>query len=89
MPPLLRPMEETVAVILLIVGLVLLLAWANDANDVSRGVATLAGSGVARSRPAVLRGAARGGHGGFRRVAGGPFPWSRTTPWTSSSPTAC
>jgi inorganic phosphate transporter, PiT family len=38
--------------------LVLVLAWANGANDVSRGVATLAGSGIAGARRAILRGTA-------------------------------
>jgi PiT family inorganic phosphate transporter len=33
---------------------VLLLAWANGANDVSKGVATLIGSGLAKPTPAIL-----------------------------------
>jgi len=33
--------------------LILLLAWANGANDVAKGVATLTGSGLARARRAV------------------------------------
>ena len=36
---------------------VLLLAWANGANDVSKGVATLIGSGLAQPRSAILWGA--------------------------------
>ena len=36
----------------------LALAAANGANDVSKGVATLAGSGVTRYRPAIIWGAA-------------------------------
>ena len=36
---------------------VLMLAWANGANDVSKGVATLLGSGAASGRQALLWGA--------------------------------
>jgi PiT family inorganic phosphate transporter len=42
---------------LFIAALVLLLAWANGANDVAKGVATLAGGGVAGARRAVSWGA--------------------------------
>lgn len=42
----------------LVVLLVLSLAWANGANDVAKGVATLAGSGVASARRAILWGSA-------------------------------
>ena len=40
----------------LVVLLVLSLAWVNGANDVAKGVATLAGSGVAGARPAIIWG---------------------------------
>src|SRR6266511_4111078 len=42
---------------LMLVGLAGLLAWANGANDVSKGIATLVGSGVSSFRSAVLWGA--------------------------------
>lgn len=45
-------MPELLPIILLI----LLLAWANGANDVAKGVATLAGSGVSNARHAILWG---------------------------------
>jgi PiT family inorganic phosphate transporter len=44
-------------VVLAVAGLAVLLAWANGANDVSKGIATLVGSGVANRRAAVLWGA--------------------------------
>jgi len=43
--------------LLAVAGVVVLLAWANGANDVSKGIATLVGSGVANRRVAVLWGA--------------------------------
>jgi len=42
---------------LMLVGLAGLLAWANGSNDVSKGIATLVGSGVSSFRSAVLWGA--------------------------------
>lgn len=42
----------------------LLLTWANGANDVSKGIATLIGSGLAKPAPAILWGA-------FWTLAGG------------------
>ena len=42
--------------ILAVCLLVLLLAWANGANDISRGVATLVGNGTTHARRAVLWG---------------------------------
>ncbi len=42
--------------LLLAALLVLVLAWANGANDVSKGVATLAGSGLVVARRAILWG---------------------------------
>lgn len=45
-------MPELLPIILLI----LLLAWANGANDVAKGVATLAGSGIGNARRAILWG---------------------------------
>lgn len=47
----------TAAVVLAVAGLAVLLAWANGSNDVSKGIATLVGSGVANRRVAVLWGA--------------------------------
>jgi PiT family inorganic phosphate transporter len=44
--------------LLIIFVLAMALAAANGANDVSKGVATLAGSGVARYRTAIIWGAA-------------------------------
>lgn len=44
----------TSALILLLLTVILTIA--NGANDVSKGVATLAGSGVARARRAILFG---------------------------------
>ena len=41
---------------LLISVLVLALAWANGANDVAKGVATLTGGGVTSARRAILWG---------------------------------
>lgn len=38
---------------LLVAGLVLSLAWANGANDISKGVATLVGSGASRVKTAI------------------------------------
>jgi len=38
----------------LVIGLVLALAWANGANDIAKGVATLVGSGTTHARGAVL-----------------------------------
>jgi len=51
--------------------LVLVLAWANGANDVSRGVATLAGSGVADAKRAVVWGTACTFLGGMAAVLWG------------------
>src|SRR6266508_2186405 len=42
---------------LMLAGLAVLLAWANGSNDVSKGIATLVGSGVTSFRAAVLWGA--------------------------------
>ena len=44
----------TVVILILLIGL----GAANGANDVSKGVATLAGAGVTRYRTAILWGAA-------------------------------
>jgi len=38
----------------LVIGLVLMLAWANGANDIAKGVATLVGNGTASAKGAVL-----------------------------------
>lgn len=38
----------------LVAGLVLMLAWANGANDIAKGVATLVGSGTTHARGAVV-----------------------------------
>ena len=39
-----------------VIGLVLILAWANGANDMSKGVATLMGSGAANAKSALIWG---------------------------------
>jgi hypothetical protein len=62
------PMTIDVAILC---SLVLLLAWANGANDVSRGVATLAGSGIAGARRAILWGTAWTFLGGMAAVVWG------------------
>jgi PiT family inorganic phosphate transporter len=46
-----------IAAMWLLTLLVLALAWANGANDVAKGVATLAGSGVATPRQVIIWGA--------------------------------
>jgi len=51
------------------IGLAFLLAWANGANDVSRGIATLVGSGVTNYHRAVLWGAAWTIAGGLAAAA--------------------
>lgn len=56
---------------LLVTLLILALAWANGANDVSKGVATLAGGGVAGARRAVLWGALCTMLGGLAAVVWG------------------
>src|SRR6266542_4165895 len=53
---------------LMLVGLAGLLAWANGSNDVSKGIATLVGSGVSSFRSAVLWGA-------LSAVAAGATVW--------------
>lgn len=53
------------------VVLVLLLAWANGANDVAKGVATLSGSGAASAKHAVVWGSVCTVLGGFAAVAWG------------------
>jgi len=47
------------------IALGMLLAYANGSNDVSKGIATLAGSGVTNYRRAILWGTAWTGLGGF------------------------
>ena len=51
--------------ILAVCLLVLLLAWANGANDIAKGVATLVGNGITHARRAVLWGT-------FWTMLGGP-----------------
>jgi PiT family inorganic phosphate transporter len=46
----------TAAGIAAVAGLAILLGWANGSNDVSKGIATLVGSGIANRRAAVLWG---------------------------------
>jgi len=53
----------------LLLGLAFLLAYANGANDVSRGIATLVGSGVTNFRRAVLWGTAWTLAGSFAAAA--------------------
>lgn len=50
---------------------VLILAWANGANDVSKGVATLLGSGLAHAKKAILWGTGWTVLGGLAAVAWG------------------
>ena len=59
----------TTAMILLVLALGL--AWANGANDVSKGIAALAGSGVAAPKAAWLLGVAGTTAGGLAAVAWG------------------
>ena len=39
--------------IVIVVGLVLMLAWVNGANDISKGIATLVGNGTTHARRAI------------------------------------
>jgi PiT family inorganic phosphate transporter len=55
----------------LVSALVLMLAWANGANDISKGVATLVGNGTARARRAVWWGTLWTCLGGLAAVAWG------------------
>ena len=57
--------------IILVCLLILSLAWANGANDVAKGVATLAGSGAANGRRAILWGSFCTLLGGLAAVAWG------------------
>lgn len=57
--------------VLLIALLTLMLAWANGANDIAKGVATLAGSGVGRARRAVAWGTLWTVLGGFAALIWG------------------
>ena len=59
----------TGALILLL--LIVIVTIANGANDVSKGVATLAGSGVARARRAILWGTVCTVAGGLAAIAWG------------------
>lgn len=54
-----------------LLALTMALAWANGANDVSKGIAALAGSGVATARAAWLLGVAGTTAGGLAAVAWG------------------
>ncbi|MBI1869165.1 MAG: inorganic phosphate transporter [Methylocystis sp.] len=56
---------------MVLLALTMTLAWANGANDVSKGVAALAGSGVATPRAAWLLGVAGTTAGGLAAVAWG------------------
>ena len=55
----------------LVSGLVLMLAWANGANDISKGVATLVGNGTMRARRAVWWGTLWTFVGGLAAMAWG------------------
>lgn len=57
--------------IVLIVSLILALAWANGANDVAKGVATLTGGGVTSARRAILWGSLCTMLGGLAALAWG------------------
>lgn len=52
-------------ILALVIALGLLVAWVNGANDVSKGIATLVGSGVTNLRTAVLWGTLWTGVGGI------------------------
>lgn len=56
---------------LVLLLMVLVLAWANGANDVAKGVATLSGSGVAGAQRAILWGSAASVLGGLAALAWG------------------
>lgn len=56
---------------LVLLSMVLALAWANGANDVAKGVATLSGSGVAAARRAILWGSFTSVLGGLAALAWG------------------
>jgi PiT family inorganic phosphate transporter len=60
-----------VTVTLLVFAAVAALAWANGANDVSKGIATLVGSGVTGYRQATMWGAVWTAAGAAGSVAGG------------------
>jgi PiT family inorganic phosphate transporter len=53
------------SILVLVIVLALAIAWANGANDVSKGIATLVGSGVTNLRTAVLWGTLWTGIGGL------------------------
>lgn len=56
---------------IILLAMVLALAWANGANDVSKGVATLNGSGIAAARRAIYWGSATSVLGGLAALAWG------------------
>lgn len=56
---------------ILLIAMVMALAWANGANDVSKGVATLNGSGIAAARRAIYWGSATSVLGGLAALAWG------------------
>ena len=53
------------SILILVILLALAIAWANGSNDVSKGIATLVGSGVTNLRTAVLWGTLWTGIGGL------------------------
>lgn len=61
----------TATTVVLVAIPALILAWANGANDVSKGVATLIGSGVASARKAILWGTLWTVLGGLAAIAWG------------------
>ncbi len=56
---------------ILLLSMVLALAWANGANDVAKGVATLNGSGIAAARRAIYWGSGASVLGGLAALAWG------------------
>ncbi len=58
-------MNAATALLFAVVGVVAVLAYANGANDVSKAVATLVGSGVTGYRRAIVWGAAWTAVGGL------------------------
>jgi|GEM_PF-4116973 len=57
--------------LILVICLVLVLAWANGANDMSKGVATLMGSGTASAKKALIWGTACTTLGGLTAIIWG------------------
>jgi PiT family inorganic phosphate transporter len=57
--------------LVIVAGIVLVLAWANGANDIAKGVATVVGNGTAKARHGVLWGSLWTALGGLAAVLWG------------------